>query len=441
MTIEAGAPSLPGGLTTRRAIGLAVRLGATLRELLWLLVLAILLAALDTFLIPGPPLLLAVLGSVLAQHLVQGIRSGVPVTAPDQPALYALVAETAARLGVQPPGRITLIGQPLVRARATGRRRTLEIGLPLVACLSTAQLRALVGHQLTLLSHPRAWLVTRLWHRWRDTVESQAGEAGRYRRALAPFAAEVGQDADRAARTAAGDLETAAYGIVLGDVVWSAYASFLIDSATPPRRWFWFSNPAFEDLDDGWRQVVRHGIDRPTWNPGAAAVLATLHPGLARSLTVLAAAEPMALHAPADPVTVLPLDRRAYRRLVRRSHHELNALAWVRWTTFTGAPADWWIRRSRRSAEEAVEAVGGTLGPAGVENVDEIRLTDPEAPRAVPHLIEYALLRRGWQLEHPAVRGVLVSPSGQQLDATRLMSTVLAQAPDQATLRSLLTTT
>jgi hypothetical protein len=42
--------------------------------------------------------------------------------------------------------------------------------------------------------------------------------------------------------------------------------------------------------------------------------------------------------------------------------------------------------------------------------------------RALPILVEAALLPNGWRLEHPAIRGVLRGPQGQLLDANALMA-------------------
>jgi hypothetical protein len=40
-------------------------------------------------------------------------------------------------------------------------------------------------------------------------------------------------------------------------------------------------------------------------------------------------------------------------------------------------------------------------------------------PPVLGGLVEDRLLRQGWRLEHPAIRGVLIGPDGQRIDAVR----------------------
>jgi hypothetical protein len=53
--------------------------------------------------------------------------------------------------------------------------------------------------------------------------------------------------------------------------------------------------------------------------------------------------------------------------------------------------------------------------------------------------VEDHLLRQGWRLEHPAVRGILIGPTGERLDARSLISGTYAH-PDLSALRALLQT-
>lgn len=136
----------------------------------------------------------------------------------------------------------------------------------------------------------------------------------------------------------------------------------------------------------------------------------------------------------------------------------------VRWRTFRDAPAAWWLRRARRDAESVREDVAAVLGRPPVDGLETIRVVqtrtrevvavalhvplrelppeigedaaDPQP--AVVHLVEYALLRRGWRLEHPAVRGVLVGPAGETVDAARLIADAFTGAVDLTGLRKLL---
>lgn len=59
------------------------------------------------------------------------------------------------------------------------------------------------------------------------------------------------------------------------------------------------------------------------------------------------------------------------------------------------------------------------------------------APPPIWCLVEDRLLTRGWRLEHPAVRGVLISADGHRLDARDLVRDTYGE-PDLAALRAYL---
>jgi hypothetical protein len=136
-----------------------------------------------------------------------------------------------------------------------------------------------------------------------------------------------------------------------------------------------------------------------------------------------------------------------------------------RWYTFASAPQRWWIERARAEADEARRDVTTVLGRPPVDEFETIdvllnrhdevvtamlkemarRLKMPELaiedetdedgdppPRTWQPgtdfcaLVEKALLERGWRLEHPVLRGVLIGPDGQRLD---VRSTVTPDPP------------
>ncbi|MFB6395620.1 hypothetical protein [Polymorphospora lycopeni] len=372
--------------------------------------------------------------------------SGVAVTEASQPALHHLVTDVARWLDLPvTPVRLTL--EPEIAAGFDARRnRQLSIGLPLLACLNVAEVRALVGHELTLLHRPDARQVIKTLGRRQQAILDEEYEDGRarrragtVRRKLDPLAAEVQHGADGAAITAAGGREPAARAFALASLVQDEYVDFLVESGIPPYALRLFE-AGISDLDDGWRRVVRRGTAESLWDEDAAAVLATVHPRLAEAMTALGAG-PLPVAEAARPVPVTPLTVREQRRLVRELR-AIDALKIVRWTTFREAPAGWWRRRAAKYAKGVRADVAAVLGREPVDDVEAIQVIHDRAPELTalvfdvpveemtgddgPHpsqlwLLENHLLRRGWRLEHPAVRGVLVAPDGRRLDGYEVL--------------------
>ncbi|MEV0610314.1 hypothetical protein AB0I61_28515 [Polymorphospora rubra] len=386
--------------------------------------------------------------------------SGVPITEASQPALRQLVTEVARWLDLPPdtPARLTL--EPEIAAGFDARRtRRLSIGLPLLACLNVAEVRALVGHELTLLHRPDARQVIRTLARRSQAVLDEEYEDGRARRRaratrrkLDPLAAEVQHGADGAAITAAGGREPAARAFALAGLVQDEYVTFMVESGVPPYALRLFE-AGISDLDDGWRRTLRRGVAESLWDADAAALLATVHPRLAETMTALGAG-PLPLAEAARPVPVSPLTVREQRRLVRELR-AIDPLKIVRWTTFQDAPASWWRRRAAKYAKSVRADVATLLGREPVDDVETIGVlrsrgreltalafgvpveevtgdAGPDEPQM--WLLEDHLLRRGWRLEHPAVRGVLVAPDGRRVDGYEVLGTGV----DPAAVRELL---
>jgi hypothetical protein len=453
---------LPGGLGIWRAGWLVVRHGEPGLGLIifWAVMVGVALR-LDGFALP---LICGVLSFAVLSRLN---RPGTRVTAQSQPALHALVHEVARRIGVEPPIRIWLTGVPVVAARVTvvGQRELL-IGAPLLAGLATAELRPLIAYELSLLRHTRPRLVLNLHHQWVElTSESLAaaedGHAPRAtarRRTLDRFAAEVTSLADRDAITAAGGSTIAARAFALAHLTESEYRHFLEDSGTPPGR-RWLLDRGISDLDDGWRRAVRHGVGETEWDADEAALLAALHPELAAPLAGLGGAA-LPLDPATEPLPLAPLHRREQRRMTRQVLG-LPLPRYISWKTFAETPTKWWARRAGEQADTIRELVGLVLGRPPEDDVETIvvLMTRPreyaaavldcpveelDEPRREPQVaaelpatvvVEDALLRRGWRLEHPAVRGVLVGPDGTRIDARDLVRSVAQGQPGLADLR------
>ncbi|MFU8853201.1 hypothetical protein ACNAW0_19750 [Micromonospora sp. SL1-18] len=459
---------LPGGLDVWQARWLLVRNSGVL----WPTVLGAIMALLVPYALP----LFAVIGlGVLTQ--VRFSRRGALVTEEGRHELHALVATAAARLGTPMPDRIWMTAEASVKLTAVAGRRHLLIGLPLLTCLSAAELRALVGYQLALLRHRRPGLLARLRDLWTESVEMASAEegqlawraattranvdrfAGQVQReadgvavstasALARFAGQVQQEADAAAATAAGSREVAARAFALAETVGVEYDGFLDNSGVPPKHWWQPSDTSISDVHDGWSRAVAYGLGETTWDEEAAEVLATVHPGLADPIRALGT-DPLPVLAAADPMAVAPPTVREQRRMVR----QLRGIPYprvIRWRTYDQSPPSWWRRRAARDAKSVRADVAAVLDRRAVDDVEVfevVRTRLPEVTAAAlgvpveeledhPHdclpaddlptaliwLVEDHLLHRGWRLDHPAVRGVLVGSDGERVDVRAVLA-------------------
>ena len=253
--------------------------------------------------------------------------------------------------------------------------------------------------------------------------------------------------ADAAAVSAGGHHAVVGRALVMTGYVDSEYEDFALDTTGPPHRW-WQRPRVIEDLDDAWRRWITHSTAMSL--TGADEMLDAFvdrqHPPLSGTAHRLAAGQ-LSL-APATPAVVLrPLSPRHRRRLVRRVRRLTNRDA-ARWYTFATAPDEWWADRARVAAESLREDVAAVLGREPVDDLEcaEVLVTrnadvfalrrarweiDPATPEPEPPstdytpppelcaLVETVLLGRGWRLEHPAIRGVLIGTGGERVDAAR----------------------
>jgi hypothetical protein len=385
---------------------------------------------------------------VAAVVAMQTLRPpGARVTAERHPELFALVRDTAARIGAPPPDRIWLAGWPLVAARRPHRNRDLVVGQALLHCLDSVELSALIAHELSILDHRHGWLVGRLY----AISSGPTDRRERLAQDLSRFVEAVERRADAAALAAGGGAAGRAFAVA--NLAGLAHMMFRSSLGVPGRRWF-RSAHAVSDIDDGWRRVLEHGQVDVWWDEEEAASRAAAHPGLGAAFGGLTADD--VTPRPAKSVRVGPLTRREQRRLARQSLGLVQEGVW--WTTFAAAPQKWWIARAANELAPIRKAARIVLGrpaadPAEIAVVlhrrnDEVMRAlrslvsrrsrklfeedDPEQleesdagalppPPAVATLIEETLLRRGWRLEHPAVRGILIGPDGERVDANELV--------------------
>jgi hypothetical protein len=345
------------------------------------------------------PVALAVVLVVVVGPLFLLWPRGSRVTVDRHADLHALVHDTAARVGLPPPGRVCLTGRAEVLAVVRDRSLELHVGQPLVRCLTADELSALIAHELSILSHRHAWLLSRLRAKWLSAVDDpdldlSELEAGRMHQ-LRAVATPMEELADGAASAAAGPA-TAARAIVLAAVAGSAHLGYAQSMGLPGS---WWADRAISDLDEGWRRLLSAGRADPgrSWDATWAAELAARHPFLAAEIESLVGQEPGVAMAP-SPVRLDDLTVWEERRLARNVL-DLEPLG-IRWRTVATAPPRWWLLRAARDARKARRAVA-----AG----------KPPPPGASASLAEDELMRQRWRLEHPALRGALIGPDGERV--------------------------
>ena len=416
---------------------------------IWYLVGLVVLAVTTVY---GDRLFFAVSVGLFVILLLTGnarARPGVPVD-DRQPGLQALVRDVAAAVGAPVPDRVWLTGAPVIAANAYGIGRTeLRIGLPLLRCLPVLEVRALLGHELSLLGEARPWTVVKA-HALRTSNVDRSSVGRRVPRgadAVAAFVADPGRRADRAAEVAAGRA-AAVRALVDAGVALDSHEFFVVEGGTAPQRWWYLWRQVIEDVDDGWCRHLARGLAVDECVSEEVPRLTTLHPDLMSAADVPS----LVVLTPFAEVPVEPLTRPQQRRLVRRMF-DVPPQHIVRWATFATAPERWWHRRAAREAADAHADVAIMLGRLPVSDVETatalltrrleiytIKTGQPigvdDSQLMVPTTVgflESKLLDRGWRLEHPAVRGVLRDPVGRVVDVRTLtvdaVAALLGPAP------------
>ena len=331
-------------------------------------------------------------------------RWGAAVTPQTQPTLYALVERVAATLDSPLPDLVWLVHEPIVRSHLAGGRRHLWIGLPLVSCVTRAQLEALVAHELAVLRYEHAPLVLRLrFACMKDRDDRERRGRGAERSLLREFWSTVEDDADAAATRLAG-ADVAAAAFVTVGLVGPEFLAYSVDQNAPERR------TGILDLFEGWPHYVEHGDPDHTDEDGHEQV-GRWHTALADPVSRVGQVR---LRLAADRVALAPLAE-ADRRLLVRYAQGLPARRAVHWYTFATAPPQW----SMRQAEEDVDDLRRVTGAAD----DTGLLASLEAAGYEPGLracAQWRLMAAGWRVERPPVRSVLISPAGERVDLTRL---------------------
>ncbi|GAA0707843.1 hypothetical protein Drose_30675 [Dactylosporangium roseum] len=357
------------------------------------------------------------------------------VEATTQVDLLALVSEVAARVGVAQPDVVLLTGHGVIRSWASRRRRVLLVGLPLLQCLTTDEIRALVAHELAVVDHHRAHLVVRLRTLHDDAVEPglPRGRSMAVLRATQHFADALERKADQAASSASG-LHTAARAVVKADLAEFEFADLAFDLE---EQVWQRTSAAIQDLHTGWQAAIRAGAVIAELDDDTRTTLMARHPGLAGAIAALTA-----VHVELRTTEVVPLaplgpetERSLARQVLKREGTD--------WVTFASvSDADWpgWLGRQARAVTEQVATLlrRPPIGPAEVVEVLLTRLdelvaanwpaqpeppAEPEELDGTPSVVvvaEAALTARGWRRIHPAAAGVLVSPDGEQHNLTLL---------------------
>jgi hypothetical protein len=362
------------------------------------------------------------------------------------------VARVAANLDVSPPRRVWLTHEPEVTVLAGRRRYQVMIGLPVLAVLEEHEIRGLLAHQLAQLAFPRPDLVIPLADRWRDVATARSDDDASpddrgTELALRNTGLAVESAADAAAVAGAGSREAAALALTVIDDFFMTLLDFQHSLDLPTRSPRSLARPALEDIDDVWRRAVCGGWSAWEWYEEDLVEVAHRHPDLADAILAIREAD-VTLHTPRSPLSVRRLNRRARRRLARRWLH-MSVLTPATWRTLETAPQDWWAARARHSTKRLRSEIRPVLGRDPVDHVELAEVTliriadvvaaylpegevagDSEAqagpnpddheplrpPPILMDVLEDALMSRGWRLEHPMVRGVLIGPQGQRVD-------------------------
>jgi hypothetical protein len=310
------------------------------------------------------------------------------------------------------PDRVVLIHLAHVRSAASGLRRELRIGHGALSFLTRGQLEALVAHELAPLRYRNSWLVLRLreiYQEEKDAPETRLVRRERILARLADFWSTVEDDADAAAMSFGG-ARNAAEAVVTVALGGGEHVIYALDQHAPNRH------SGIQDLDDGWRRYLTHGDGSTVdddWKDQASE-----HTTLAAAIQQVGEVR---LRMADGRVEVAPLSERHQRVLAQRSQLLLGVLIqWrlrrIRWYTFATAPARWWVVR----AEYEVDRIRRHLEISAQADLPDALDDTDEGTCGLRLYAELQLLQGGWRLEHPAVRGVLLSPTGDRVDLTTM---------------------
>jgi hypothetical protein len=308
-----------------------------------------------------------------------------------------------------------------VSSIAAGRRRELRIGLGALSFLTSGQLEALVAHELAPLRYRDSWLVLRLREIHQEEWGGPATRRHRILARLADFWNAVEDESDAAAIRlgSAGNAADAVVAVALGA---GANVTYSLDQKPPS------GYAGIQDLDDGWRRYLAH--DSSSTVDGDYEDVANRHTILAEPIRRVGEVR---LRMADGRVEVAQLPEPDQRRLAQRSLLMFAPaiqfrLRRIRWYTFATVPPQWWVARAQRQVELMRSYWGIAADADLVEALDD---TDEDV-EGLQLYAECQLLKAGWRLEHPAVRTVLVSPTGHRIDLSTMdRNAVIAILPVQ----------
>jgi len=340
-----------------------------------------------------------------------------PVDKGHHPGLAALVNDAAKRAGLDPPPAVTLGGASRIEMHGD----LLIIGLPLVWGLSADELSAVVAHEVALPPTRYRRLTRRLLALDEPSVIAAAEQV---RDAAAIEALGGGFAA----------VEDAALALFRAAAIDDAFRFFLRTAGRPVIQ----GQPtAIADLHAGWREHLLHlGPPGTGWTPDIPhEQIPARHPGLTTELRDVADGEEgyrNGLHPAAVPIDPIPDDQqRELARLALGTDSE-------HWARFADLPPTVYRGPVEAIARKHVEAVETVIGgpPADRDDLFDVLMRRPgEVARAeglppgpdplagasmVADILEYTLMRKGWQRRHPVVPWRLVGPDGAAVDLDAL---------------------
>jgi hypothetical protein len=341
------------------------------------------------------------------------------IDAATQPGVKRLVSDVAARLETSEPP-VVLVGNGAARAAVRSGQPQLELPVPMLQCLSTTEIQALVARELAYLGLPRARLVTRL-REARATIAPLTAQLnpgplrGRWRRALAatePLAMAVERYADEVACrvTGAQALARAEAKETTVTVEFGLWANDLRDDLGTPLL----------DIHAGWQVRLEHDdvtanfFDDDLIDADDRAGFRTLHAHVVAAIDGLRP-DDVALRLPpaADRIPLRPFTPDDEQRLAQ----EVYFLPVSDGSRFAEVRDEEWKRMMERTAEQAVgQLPGGRVGPAEAVTA----LLSSSVPMALA-TAEWTMVRQGWRRLHPAVVGLLTGPDARAVDLRRLV--------------------
>ncbi|WP_203883791.1 M48 family metallopeptidase [Planotetraspora kaengkrachanensis] len=369
--------------------------------------------------------------------------------------LYALVADVARELRLQPPRRVMAWASPDARATRGFLRTELWLGLPLLAVLDEEELRAVVAHELVLERLSRPWptggLLTLYW-----TEVSRAEAGAEPLGELGPLVDSLMLQADQAGVRVAGS-EATTSALSKGLLVANGFTWFMLRYARDlvTERFF----PS--DLYAGWRWKLQHDdLAERMWPGLVRADAGDERPGASMSRRVAALGGVLTIPRPPERVLFTALPGEVEERFTRQALSRYLPKRYVlsRKTRYGDVPDGAWDRHHERERDEVLAAAAALLGKDVADPLDAVEIVVAgRAPElewnhafsfcAHPGrevcvlfpLIHCALRASGHDYGHPLRQRELRAPTGEVVDVTGLAVRFLDGGSAKDDFRALLT--